>query len=283
MVILTRQELFIKTYFEERAEEVFSNVAALIVVIDIGALMMVADDLRLKETYYEECVFALQSHSPEAKFFVLFHKSDLLPNGHASTSMIKEFETEIKKIALPLLATCHFTSIWDESIYRAWSTIISALLPQQTMIQNELSRFVERCRMVHEVVLYESQTLLTISHWTFGSGTSTNTGSFTNNPKGSRNHHAGDGKRFEKISNILKQVRLTTRRFDASPVSAKLILDGSIGIIIEQASPDCLLLLIAQNITEDSRLEELCTQVNLFKPVLRAIIEADPSLDPHML
>lgn len=83
---------------------------------------------------------------------------------------------------------CFRTSIWDETLYKAWSQIVSILLPNINQLNLSLNRFCNTIR-ANEVVLFEKSTFLMISHYD------------------SVNHE--DDHRFEKISNIIKQFKLS--------------------------------------------------------------------------
>lgn len=79
------------------------------------------------------------------------------------------------------------TSIWDETLYKAWSSIVYQLIPNVKSLEHQLERLCEICG-ADEMVLFEKATFLVISHAT---------------------HRAhADVHRFEKISNIIKQFKL---------------------------------------------------------------------------
>lgn len=82
------------------------------------------------------------------------------------------------------------TSIWDETLYKAWSSIVYALIPNIDVIEKRLQKFCSICE-ADEVVLFERATFLVISH------------------ASTRKHK--DIHRFEKISNIIKQFKLSCR------------------------------------------------------------------------
>lgn len=251
-------------YLGERGEEIFGNVAVMVFVIDINNRPSI---IERQSDYCKQCTGALQRHSPDAKLFILLHKSDLFTTTSPHTAC-RELESKLKRTALPILAVCHYTSIWDESIYRAWSSILISLLPSIASITTELSRFTERCRL-QEAILFERQTYLVLAH------------------AGKRHP---DARRFEKISNILKQVRMTTKKFEATPVSFSFILgdDKPVGLILEQVNDEALLLIVDYN-ANNERLETLSLQIlNSFKPILSALLAASINedgvdVDPHLL
>ncbi len=59
----------------------------------------------------------------------------------------------------------HFfaTSIWDETLYRAWSSIVYSLIPNVEVLKAQLDDF-RRISGADEVVLFERATFLVISH-----------------------------------------------------------------------------------------------------------------------
>lgn len=254
-----------QTYVEEpRATDIFSRVAVLVYVIDVAGLP--AD-----EVTFEACTGALRRHSPDSRLFILLHKADLLPGTGAPP--LRELEGRLKRRALPTLATCFYSTIWDESIYRAWATIMASLVPRCEALTSELGRLASRAHC-QEAVLFESNTFLAIAHHCSRRGGSAAGGA-----------GGGDGRRWEKISNILKQVRLTTTKFSSTPVSIRLTLEDGTNLLLERVTADALILLVAAGETTLSA--ELATHVPHFKPILEAVLLAPgedyADVDPHLL
>lgn len=240
-------------YLGQDCTDLFSNVAVLVYVLDVASDS--PDDL----VQFEACVTTLRTNSPEANLFILFHKSDLLSG--SPTSQLKEREGELKRKALPTLAHCFITTIWDESLYRAWSAVISSLVPNLPLLHSELSRFVDRSK-AEEAILFESGTLLTLGHT-------------------SKRHHP-DSRRFEKISNMLKQLRATTKKFNATTAALSLSLEDGTGLMVEQLGPEAILLLVVPGASEQ-RMQELPGEIASFRSVFMAVCEAKPEVDPHLL
>jgi len=70
--------------------------------------------------YYESCLNALSELSQKAKIFCLVHKMDLL----AETQREKAFQEKKLKIVEKTKGfdvECFKTSIWDETLDKAWS------------------------------------------------------------------------------------------------------------------------------------------------------------------
>lgn len=80
-------------------------------------------------TQFSNCLDALADLSPKTRIFCLLHKMDLLAeNIRFETFMEKKMEIE-EKVNKRFELECFRTSIWDETLYRAWSQIVSFLLP----------------------------------------------------------------------------------------------------------------------------------------------------------
>ena len=136
------------------------------------------------EPVREALVASISSYvknSKDAKVFVLLHKMDLIPEDQRDI-VFGERVAELKRRSLPLDITCFRTSIWDETLYKAWSSIVVSLIPNIAILEKHLNAF---CGILDadEVVLFERATFLVIAH--------TNTSS-------SQEKHA-DPHRFEKV------------------------------------------------------------------------------------
>lgn len=84
----------------------------------------------------------------------------------------------------------YLTSIWDESMYQAWSAIVQQLVPHRSFILESLKAFCEASGC-HEAILFEKSSFLVM-------------GSYCTETKDNL-------LRYEKVSNIVKQFRLTCR------------------------------------------------------------------------
>lgn len=139
---------------------------------------------------FASTIRALQEFSPQSKIFVLIHKMDLIRPDQKN--MV--YQQRMKDIR----ATCQDegfhgqqvdfcpSSIWDQSLYRAWTQVIYFLVPNATVIENMLSKLAELLD-AREMILYERTTCLVVTHIT--------------RPSEERNPYTD---RFERISSILK-------------------------------------------------------------------------------
>uniref|UniRef100_A0AC35UHL9 GTP-binding protein n=1 Tax=Rhabditophanes sp. KR3021 TaxID=114890 RepID=A0AC35UHL9_9BILA len=186
------QEVFMENFLNAQKDQIFKGVQVLIYVFDIDS----KDEKDFE--YYSKCVASLMRNSPTAKVFVLLHKIDLIP------PEIKDqvYREKVNKVIastkgmpderLELLRQCCFmSSIWDETLYKAWSAIVHLLIPSIDIIEKHLMEFA-KIMEASEVLLFEKATFLSIA-------------------KAEVEHH-DDLQRFEKLSNIIKQFKLSVSR-----------------------------------------------------------------------
>ncbi|KAJ1462627.1 Gtr1/RagA G protein conserved region-domain-containing protein [Pelagophyceae sp. CCMP2097] len=182
------QDDFYRNYLENMRDHIFRSVEVLIYVFDIES-EEAGGDL----TQYSEIVEALEQHSPDARVYVLVHKMDLIKD-EVQSRVFAEREAQILRFGGSLNVRCFRTSIWDETLYHAWSHIVYSLVPNTALLESHLTEFCGVCG-ADEVVLFELTTFLVIAHATL------------------RPH--SDVHRFEKISNIIKQFKLSCRKAQA--------------------------------------------------------------------
>lgn len=156
----------------------------LIFVFDIESRDFASDVLS-----YQNIIAALAESSPNAKIFCLIHKMDLV-QARLRLSLFEERADYIRQASVEFGFgdTVEFfaTSIWDQSLYKAWTQIIYYLIPNAGVIESLLRQLAEVID-ARELILYERTTCLMVTHVTRGTEASN---PFTD--------------RFERISSILK-------------------------------------------------------------------------------
>ncbi|PSR77513.1 GTP-binding protein GTR1 [Coniella lustricola] len=191
------QEAFMENYINQQRAHVFSSVGVLIYVFD-----MESRDVDRDLATYVSIVSALAQYSPTAKVFVLIHKMDLIMGNMKESvfndrvRLVRNKTTEALQNVLgtaasassqPLLDIQPFaTSIWDQSLYKAWSSIIHDLIPNLAIIERELSALGQAIE-AEEIFLYERTSFLVVSTW--------------KSDEASRNPHRD---REERLSNVMK-------------------------------------------------------------------------------
>ncbi|KAK4187004.1 GTP-binding protein gtr1 [Podospora australis] len=231
------QEAFMENYLSQQRAHVFSNVGVLIYVFDIESR-----DVDRDLATYVNILSALVQYSREAQVFVLIHKMDLIqpqmreevynqrvslvrkktkeavaivrkqkpellqqqqpPGTPGSTGPLSPSSSELD-IDLQVFAT----SIWDQSLYKAWASIIHDLVPNLAVIETQLASLGVAID-ADEILLFERTSFLVVSKWTSREG--------ENNPYGDR---------FERMSNILKSWKHTCSKFTGTPRNAEQFSD----------------------------------------------------------
>ena len=182
------QDAFYESYFDSQRGTIFPNVAVLIYVFDIES-----PDLEKDFQYYEGCIDALGQNSPDSRIFCLVHKMDIAPP-ESRQAVFEERAAVIRNRSRGRKVECFATSIWDETLYKAWSSIVYSLIPNVSRLEKHLGEFANVCS-ADEVVVFERATFLVIAH---------------TSPREHEDEH-----RFEKISNIVKQFKLTCSKCGA--------------------------------------------------------------------
>lgn len=124
--------------------------------------------------------------SPKAKIYLFINKMDKIKDESKNQNFlqIKEFfeKSEINKHDIIFLPT----SIWDISLYKAWTNIFSDFLPKTDKIKELLKKFVT-ASWADEAVLLEKNTLVKICSF--------------------NDREIKDNDRFEKITDVIKKLK----------------------------------------------------------------------------
>lgn len=136
------------SYFESQKGHIFAQVHVLIYVFDIEstrAASQGAGDASYSRDaeYFVSCLKALQEHSKNVKVFCLIHKMDLVEGAAEQERVFKEQEENLRKLSQPYVSdiSCFPTSIWDASLYRAWSSMVHSLIPNVATLESQLNSF----------------------------------------------------------------------------------------------------------------------------------------------
>ncbi|KAF6829498.1 GTP-binding protein Gtr1 [Colletotrichum plurivorum] len=226
------QEAFMENYLSQQRVHVFSNVGVLIYVFDIESR-----DIDRDLATYVSIISALLQFSPGAKIYVLIHKMDLVAPAHRESVYDDRVRVVRQKTAeyansigylhqehpdddpaspgaqqhqqqQPPTAggfdiTPFATSIWDQSLYKAWASIIHDLVPNLATIERNLANLGAAIE-AEELLLFERTSFLAVSSWT--------------SEEGQRNPTED---RLERMSNIMKHFKQTISRFTGTPRNAE--------------------------------------------------------------
>ncbi|EPB83374.1 hypothetical protein HMPREF1544_09907 [Mucor circinelloides 1006PhL] len=209
---------------------IFKDVHVLIYVFDA-----ISAELDKDIHYYQSCLESILTHSPNAIVFCLMHKMDLIQEDRRDM-MFEKQKLELQVRSEPIQIQAFQTSIWDETLYAAWAKIIHCLIPNMNELQASLDTFCSICG-ADEIVLFEKTTFLVIAN--------------------SASIHHPDAHRFEKISSIIKQFNLCTRK---EGYSKQMEIKGSnFTAFFDSLTKNTSVLLIIS----DTDITSAATQVNI--------------------
>lgn len=149
------QDTFMETYLAQQQSTIFQHVAVMIYVFEVESRNM-SKDL----AYYRGCLAALRKNSPEAAVFLLVHKMDLVRGDR--TAVLERKTHELQQESADVEVTVFGTSIYDESLYKAWSRIVHTLIPNAAVLSKHLTVLAQACSAT-EVILFERTTFLVIA------------------------------------------------------------------------------------------------------------------------
>lgn len=206
------QDIFMDSYLQDKQEgtssggssgknHIFQMVQVLIHVFDVES-----DEVLKDIEIFSMVLQKLRNSSPNCKIFVLIHKMDLV--------QINKRENLFNIMMSKLKETCSMygfenvigfpTSIWDESLYKAWSSIVCSMIPTIGVYREKVKNMTEMLNF-KEFILFEKTTFLVVCS------------SLENNKKNSSLSLDGmDPKRFEKISNVLKTFKQSIYKLKAN-------------------------------------------------------------------
>jgi Ras-related GTP-binding protein A/B len=117
------------------------------------------------------------------------------------------------------------TSIWDETLYQAWSQIVQQLIPKMPFIQDTLRQICE-VSGCDEIVLFERSTFLIITCF---------------NKAGRK-----DILRYERVSNIVKQFKLSCNKMGAS-IDSVFVKSDKMTTLIREFTDNTSIMVIYSN------------------------------------
>ncbi|CAK9071745.1 unnamed protein product, partial [Durusdinium trenchii] len=188
------QDQFMENYFESQRENIFQHCEVLIYVLVAARDKNPGNDERKKDVeYFKDAIESLTKHSPNATTFVLIHKLDLVHESKRA-EVYRQVKEELLTVA-PERAqdriTFMGTSIWDDTLFKAWSKIVAVMVPDPDVLQAHVN-FMCQQLMADEVVIFEKNTFLVITR--------------------AHTKEMPDQYRFEKLSNIIKQYKLSCQK-----------------------------------------------------------------------
>mmetsp|Transcript_17253 Transcript_17253/g.15145 ORF Transcript_17253/g.15145 Transcript_17253/m.15145 type:complete len:184 (+) Transcript_17253:281-832(+) len=114
------------------------------------------------------------------------------------------------------------TSIWDDTLYKAWSQIVQLLIPNMNVIKDTLKQFSTICDC-DEVVLFEKQTFLIIAY-------------HENKPN-------KDIVKYERLSTIVKQFKLSCSKMGTN-IRSMLVRNSKFTSFIDEFTENTYIMVV---------------------------------------
>ncbi|GAA6012188.1 hypothetical protein JCM11491_001780 [Sporobolomyces phaffii] len=243
------QDSFMDSHLTAQSSTVFRSVHSLIYIFDAESPDLVSHDSH----YFVKCLSQLATQSrtqpasssasasqaaDEPMVFVLLHKMDLVPVDQQATKFA-EFEREVGAKAresgwtggLKFMAT----SIWNETLYRAWSIVVSHLMPSLDVLRHHLETYLALTQSL-ELVLFERTTFLVISSVTKDRRDM--------NDDERRLVTAWEERRFERVSTMVKGFKGSCNKLHL-PFTSLSLSSHNYTTHLDSLTPETYLLIIA--------------------------------------
>ncbi|KAJ3075028.1 hypothetical protein HDU98_009472 [Podochytrium sp. JEL0797] len=236
------QDVFMESYFASQRDQIFRNVEVLIYIFDVESRELDKD-----LSYFQNSLDAIRANSKDAHIFCLIHKMDLVKEGQRD-EVFKNLQAQLRERAGSLNITCFATSIWDETLYKAWSSIVYSLIPNVKYLETQLENFCRICD-ADEIILFERTTFLVISHSTRSEFLPAERPTTQLIP---------DAQRFEKVSNIIKQFKLSCSKNQAQFQSMEVRRKG-FSAFVDVLTPNTYVMVV----TSDPTIQPAATMMNI--------------------
>lgn len=244
------QDAFMDSYLTTQRSTIFQHVGVMIYVFDVETRGM-SKDLE----YYRDCLEGLKQFSPDAAIFLLVHKMDLVREPRNATFDKKK--KELEEASGEGSVTVFGTSIYDESLYKAWSSIVHTLIPNAAVLSKHLSTFAEACSAT-EVVLFERTTFLVIAtssplapHGHSALSTAT--------PRGTESDdtdiHQLNPTRYERTSELIKAFKHSCSRVREEFYSLEMELHDFTAVLDEMTKNTYVLIIVHDPTIETAALK----------------------------
>lgn len=198
------QDAFMDSYLTTQRSTIFQQVGVMIYVFDVETREMNKD-----LEYYRDCLDGLRQFSPSASVFLLVHKMDLIrePRQPSFEKKRKELLDASGEGNISVFGT----SIYDESLYKAWSNIVHTLIPNASILSKHLTTFAVACNAT-EVILFERTTFLVVATSSNLPDIPSTASSLGSDATGGDDARGLDPTRYERTSELVKAFKYACSR-----------------------------------------------------------------------
>ncbi|KIL69973.1 hypothetical protein M378DRAFT_157219 [Amanita muscaria Koide BX008] len=250
------QDAFMDAYLAAQRPTIFQHVGVLIYVFDVEA-----QELSKDLEYYSDCLDGLRQYSPDAAVFVLVHKMDIAREPKSATFDKKK--QELEEASADVRISVFGTSIYDESLYKAWSHIVHTLIPNAAVLHRHLSIFAKACSAT-EVILFERTTFLVIatssspSPHTIGTVPPVTDLKVGGVDPASINSHKLDPTRYERTSELIKAFKYSCSRIRGEFHTLEMELNDFSAVLDEMTRNTYVLVIV-----HDPTIETAAVKLNI--------------------
>jgi len=216
------QKKFLQNYFVSQRDQIFSGVKILIFVFDVES--MAKQGTQESDLFeFQRALDSVQQFNPKASVFCLIHKMDLIQD-REKAQIFHEVKGEVERLIPPTMSRKFFpTSIWNETLFQAWSYIVRSLVPNLLPINEALTKLCKICES-DEVVVFEKHTFLVVSKVEL---------------KVQRDKH-----RLEKISNVVKAFKLRCGQARNQTVNEIQVSNSMFNCVIMDFTPTTCIMIV---------------------------------------
>lgn len=201
------QDAFVESYLTDgqfgEKQNVFTGVGVLLYVFDVESREFETSGPSSKDLdTYAAIITALSDCSPHARVFALVHKMDLVQSEYKARVLDDKTKAIFARSGrFSKTVRTYGTSIWDQTLYKAWGMIVHSLIPNLEVIESVLETLAKTSD-AEEIILFEERTFLTVTS--------------VKSRVGERNPYED---RYETLSNILKTFRTSLGTYTNSKTS----------------------------------------------------------------
>ncbi|ODV57836.1 Rag GTPase GTR1 ASCRUDRAFT_78360 [Ascoidea rubescens DSM 1968] len=202
---------------------------------------------------FVDVIKRLNQTSPSCKFFILFHKWDLVMEHEKETAksniisaLIKSGE-EIKFHELYLNGTVKIftTTIWNETLYLAWSRVVEELVPKANIMKNYLKK-ISRVLNAKELIIFERKSFLSIVSYS-NMFDQDNFYNFNSDRNDGYSHYGVTADRSQKISSIIKTFRKSASYYNGGKFQKLTLHSRSSIIYLDELTDTMAIMLVLPN------------------------------------
>lgn len=260
------QRGFVESYLSEDGQAtVFAHASTMIYVFEVTKLVN-GRPPEMSMDYFSRCLEALDRQSPGAPVFVLIQKMDLVQPAQKQADF-DAWITGVKAAAGDRPLTVYGTSIYEDTLYRAWSAIIRILVPNVSDLSRNLSILSKSCGAI-ETVIFEKNTFLLVAKSTVDEPESDFLMVKHNVPDDQEERHAiqstkshGPINRFEVITKLIKTFKNDSRRHSSETFESLRMEIADFTLVLESLTATSYVLVIASN--EEPRISPEAIALNI--------------------